>query len=81
MYIVYNNRNYVCIINLLVMIYLVADLGFDERAGVMGSFGGFQRVQVVGKFLSIWFNFISYFSFIYVFDTVYYKIYENNNKN
>lgn len=43
MYIVYNNRNYeyVCIINLLVMIYLVADLGFDERAGVMGSFGGF----------------------------------------
>lgn len=63
------------------MIYLVADLGFDEREGVMGSFGGFQRVQVVGKFLSIWFNFISYFSFIYVFDTVYYKIYENNNKN
>lgn len=41
MYIVYNNRNYVCIINLLVMIYLVADLGFDERVGVMGSFGGF----------------------------------------
>lgn len=81
MYIVYNNRNHACITNLLVMTYSVADPGFDERAGVMGPPGGSQRAQVAGKLLSTWSNFISYSSFIYVLDTVHYKIYENNNKN
>lgn len=81
MYIVYNNRNHACITNLLVMTYSVADPGFDEREGVMGPPGGSQRAQVAGKLLSTWSNFISYSSFIYVLDTVHYKIYENNNKN
>lgn len=75
MYIVYNNHNHE------VMKYSVADPGFDERAGVMGPPGGSQRAQVAGKLPSTWSNFISYSSFIYVLDTVHYKIYENNNKN